>query len=398
MNTLEVTRNKQPARRMVGIQADSSSALPQKLEIIKAGDWKQSIKGDIQITLEDLHEFKRNADAGVAQFKDQNGKPIGVFIDCAHENRKEAAMWLKQFEVEGDTLYATEVEYTTLGRAKIEGGEYKGFSPSFYPRCLGQWHDPEDPTITASNVLTGGGLTNIPFFKGLAAIMADESSGNDQGNIYISADVEGDKMPTLQEVLAKKPSEINADEKQILADNKASLTADQLIAFGLEDKPAPKVEADAVTGITDDQAQILADISSGKKVLVEASEHNELKAKVDANAAIIGGYEKTRVEASIDKAVARGAIVADQKEDWTKRILADSSLESVLTALPSNEILAASIGTDGQNAEVLASIELEKKARDLITADTSLSIGDAYSQVRKDDPELAKRYDEEIKG
>lgn len=428
MNTLEVRKqtNTTPARTMNSIVADASNKLPSRIQLIKAGTWIDSVKGNLTITEIDLHEYVGNFDRGLGL---PGGGEVGLPIDFMHEDWSKAAGWIKKLTVEGDILYA-DVEWTRSGREALEGGDFKCVSPSFYPSCLGYWYDPEDPTITARNVLVGAGLTNIPFFKGLTPIMASQTPQGDgrKNVIFVSASTEGEIMD-LAQILSKNPADVTAEEKAFLVEHKSELRADQLVAFGIEStqeetaeekearekKEAEEAEAKkaeeeaeaerkrqeeeaAKNAAPADAVAVAASIKAGTHVLVEASAFKNLEAQVKASADIIKGYETERVTASVAKHVARGAIKADQADKWTQRILADQSVEDLLKDLPDNKLLASEIGKEG-NGTGNATAQIEAKVQEAIKASNgSLPYGDAVSQVRRANPELAKQYDEEIKG
>lgn len=398
-NTLEVLEKQKVSatRTMNAIQADASGQLPTRIQLIKAGKWIASVKGDLDITMEDLHEFKRNFDAGVGL--PGNGE-VGLPVDFSHEDWSIAALWIKAVEVVDDVLWASEIEYTSKGREALLGGEYKCISPSFYPACLGQWYDPEDPTITARNVLVGAGLTNIPFFKGLTPIMASQSSegGGRKNVIYVSASTEGDTMD-LAQLRTMKKEDLNEEQIAFLNEHKADLQADELVALGLETPAEPAAQATPVEK-TDEEKEaesIQASIKKGEKVLVEAAAYKNLEAQVKASAEKLAEYEKEKVEASVKAHVARGAIKQDQAEDWTKKIIADRSLETMLAALPDNPVLASELGSsEGQAQTAREKITALVDAK--IAADNSLDRARAISLVRNENKELAAEYDAEIKG
>jgi hypothetical protein len=209
----------------------------------------------------------------------------------------------------------------------------------------------------------------------------------------------------LETIRAKNAADVTAEEKAFLEENKANLTADELLAHGITTKPEEQEEEEVATNtdLTPEQkeaAEIQASIKSGQMVLVEASKLDGIKtleAKVEASAKIIAGYEKERVEASVKAHAARGAIKTDQIGKWTDRILADASLADDLAELPSNQILANELGKEGGD-DVSAVTQIQEKATALITANQGMSMADAISQVRASDKELAARYDAEIKG
>lgn len=405
MNTVEVLEKQKisATRTMNAILADSSKQLPSRIQLIKAGRWINSVKGDIDITLADLAEFKTNFDNGVGL--PGNGL-VGLPVDFSHEDWKGAAFWIKAVEVEGDILWASEIEYTTKGREALESGEYKCISPSFYPACMGTWFDPENPEITARNVIVGAGLTNIPFFKGLTPIMASASSGEDKSRnvIYINADAKGDTMD-LAVVRAKPVTEITDEEKAFLVEHKADLQADELVAFGI-DQPEEIVEEEEeeivvvppVENVEDKEAsEIQASIKNGSKVLVEASAYKSLQGKVDAYQKIIDQQDTEKIEASVKEHAARGAIKADQIADWTKKIKADRSLETLLSSLPDNKLVASEYGTSEAGDTNASNAINEKVLAKIQASSTPLTYADALKQVASENAELANDRQKQLK-
>lgn len=404
MNTLAVPKNKiTAARTLVSIKADASGKVPERVELVRAGRWgADSWKGELEITIQDLEEMRDNLNSGM-------GLPVqgaeGAPIDYKHEDWAKAAGWMKEFAVENAALWCTKVEWTPAGAQAIRDGEYKFISPSFYPACRGTWYDPEDSSVSARNVLVGAGLTNIPFFKGLSGLKAAQSDGSAKNNmLYINADIKGDSMD-LATIRQKAPADVTEDEKNHLKEHQSELTADEQVAFGLVEKPAepatPAAPATPATPPVNDSevqaaAQLQADIRSGKKVVVDAAEYGSLKASVEANSKAIEGYEREKVEASVKAHAARGAIKSDSIGDWTNKIMADRSLEAMLTTLPDNKILAAELGKSGD--EVSPIVQLNDKINEAVKAsEGKIDYATAASNVRRENPELAKAYDEEIK-
>lgn len=354
MNTLEV--EKQKTERMVrtfrGLKADSNGSLPTRVEILQIGMWDTPYHGMFMIAQDDLVAMKANFDAGIAQA----GDGLGLPIDFGHDEGGQAAGWIKGMVVEGNSLYADPVEWTAAGKEALLGGNYKCFSPTFYPSCLGGWPDPEDYDTFVPNVITGGALTNIPLFKGLKPIMASVQGSTDKdknNTIFISASAEGKHMPTLEEVRAKEAATLTEEEKQLIATNKDNLTADEKVKFGLEAAPAPaenpeKKEAPPVAD--PETAAIAASVKSGESIVVKASVFNQMQEDVKS-------MKREKIEASIDKHIARGAIKADQKTKWADRIMKDESSTELLEALPDNKLLAGEIGNDDKAIEASQAAE-----------------------------------------
>lgn len=206
----------------------------------------------------------------------------------------------------------------------------------------------------------------------------------------------------LAQVLAKKKDELSTEEQAFLVEHKSELTADQQIAFGVGDAPATPVapvveDEEEVTPEIKEAVAVAASIKSGEKVLVEASAFNSLKNQVEASAKIIAGYEKERIEASVDTHIARGAIKADQKDAWTKAIIASADNKNLLESLPDNKILASEIGHDDQDTTGEAGVAMETKIQEAIKASNGkLSYAQAAVQVATSDPDLANARQKEL--
>lgn len=415
MNTLEAAKTKtdRVARTLRAITADSKGELPSSIELLQVGIWRTPYHGDFMITPDDLQEYVDNFEAGIGLV----AAGIGAPIDFSHDSHKEAAGWIKKIYVKGDTLVG-DVEWSTAGKEALLGGLFKCFSPEFYPNGRGGWCDPEDYDTFITNVLVGGGLTNIPLFKDLTPVMASASSNDnnevkeDKNVIYIKASSEKEAiMPTLEEVRAKEVSVLTEEEKTFLAEHKAELTADEQAKFGFEvaetaeakavreeAEAKAKADADAAAAanvnVDADAAAVAASVKSGESVVIKASEFAAMKASTEA-------YRKEKAEQVVKAHIARGAIKADQLSAWTDRILADATTEELLKGLADNPVLASEQGSDAGSGNVVsAAAEIRTKAADLVKAakeaDQKLDIATAMSKVMASEPELAERYNKEV--
>lgn len=389
------------------IQASQEGELPKTIEVLRAGVWRTPYHGDFMITPDDLQEYVTNFEAGIGLV----GAGIGAPIDFSHDNHKEAAGWIKKLFVEEDSLLAA-VEWSTAGEAALKGGLYKCFSPEFYPKGRGGWMDSEDYERLVDNVLTGGGLTNIPLFKGLAPVMASENAGNGKtddnfGNtIFIKAsENKGVTMPTLDEILAKDVTTLTDEDKNVLAENKDKLSDEQKTTYGFEvaaateapatEDPAPtntNINKEPVVAEAEEQkelAGVMASIKSGEKVLVESRVLASLQ-ETDKN------FRKEKAESIVKAHASRGAIKADQIGAWTDRLVRDNTVEDLLKNLPDNSVMASEVGSDKGATEKSALNEIKERAAKL-QADTKVSEAEAFSKVMASDKELQTRYYEELK-
>lgn len=406
MNALEVLQKQKIIQRHI-VEADASGALPDRIEILRAGTWPASSnKGPLEITVVDLAEMKANFEAGVGvPGQGQTGLPI----DFMHEDFAKAAGWMTQLTIEGDVLYAT-VEWSQAGRDAVLNKEFKCVSPSFYPACLGQWTDPENADITARNVLVGAGLTNIPFFKDLKPIMASNNSPSsaEDNIIYIASEKET-RMPTLEDVL-NKDTALDENDKAVLveANNKGELTAEQQEKYGFEvtrqTTESKKVESDnkidAATKQKIEAAAVEAykkSLESNGQVVVDASRIEKLEASNEE-------IQKERAGEFVDTHIKRGAIKADARDLWVDKLVkADKDdrefLEAALKNMKDDPAMTGKQG--GSNGvEVSATEEIDKLANEKIEAATksgqTLSYGDAVEKVLKEKPELEKQRQAEV--
>lgn len=395
-----VNNNVGMARAYKPILADSNAQLPYKIEIMRVGEWNDSIKGNLTIVESDLVEMKANFDNGVGM---SGGAGFGLPIDFAHNDHLEAAGWMTELSISEGVLYA-HVDWSSAGETALKGKLYKCFSPSFWPGCLGTWEDPEDPTIKADNVLVGGALTNIPFFKGLKPIMASNHAGDRTQAMYINANQNKElQMATLEEVLAKEASTLTQEEKDLIVANVDKLTDEQKTAHGIEVKIETPVneneneeeEVPTPTPVEDKEAvAVAASIKAGQVIGVPKAEYEALKASQVK-------FETKEAESIVQTHVARGAIKADAVSRWTNRLVSAhgkvrEELEADLAALPDNKILASEIGSDKNATPVSASAELRKLAHEAIKADATLNISTAMSKVVAENPELATQYQTEV--
>lgn len=135
------------------------------VQILRIGKFNHPKYGEFEITSATLAELKKNFDNRV--------RGIDISIDYFHDSDKEAAAWFSELylNTEGTELWA-KVEWTPKATQKLSDREIRYFSPDF----AFKWEDPESG-VTYNNVLFGGGLTNRPFVKDMAAIVASEEKG-----------------------------------------------------------------------------------------------------------------------------------------------------------------------------------------------------------------------------
>lgn len=144
------------------IKLGEAQNVPNMVQVLRVGKFNHPQYGFFEITTQTLSEMKKNFDAQV--------RGVDICFDYYHASDEDASAWVKSLQLrENGTELWAEVDWTARARQKLAERELRYFSPDF----AFQWQDPETG-ISHANVLFGGGLTNRPFVKEMAAIVADE--------------------------------------------------------------------------------------------------------------------------------------------------------------------------------------------------------------------------------
>lgn len=194
------------------------------VQVLRVGKFSHPKYGEFEITPLVLSEMKSNFDARV--------RGIDVAFDYFHDSDKAASGWPTELFLSEDKqeLWA-KVSWTPQASRMLSEREVRYFSPDF----AFKWKDPESGKVF-KNVLFGGGLTNRPFVKDMAAIVAAEK---------------GDKM-TLEEMQAA-----------------VKLAEDKVVAAEAAVAAAPKVdELEALKAKVAELAAKVDALSGEKEVLM----------------------------------------------------------------------------------------------------------------------------------
>jgi len=247
--------------------------------------------GKITILKEDLEQMVRNFKLGArGLFDDKDKNKPTLAIDFKHEEGNKAAGWINKLEMKEDPenpgqfkLFA-DVEWTPVGKEKIEQKEFKFLSPAIHRNFQNQQTKKKFPVI-----LRGAGLTNIPFLSGMEAVsLLDEGtqekiidflrnlddnenqmldidqilnaisnlSDEEKAELLISLNKGDKKMTTeldkkktnLDESTDTKPSENElklTEDNQKLADENKTLKANQTFLTMLSDGTAVPAQKEA---------------------------------------------------------------------------------------------------------------------------------------------------------
>lgn len=131
------------------------------------GSWDHPLWGEINFDEDMGNKFIKNFTDGVLG--------TDLHIDYSHKSDfskgDKAAGWVKAITLDESGMNYT-VDLTPQARQEIQNKEWRYFSPSYRT----EWESPVTG-IVHDYVLTGGGLTNQPFLKGIAPLNFSEVAG-----------------------------------------------------------------------------------------------------------------------------------------------------------------------------------------------------------------------------
>lgn len=116
------------------------------IDYMAVGTFTDMRRNKATFTKSDLQEYIANAQAVIESTKTESGEIVGLPIDKGNHDHKGGAGWITGFSLQGNRVLA-DVSWTEGGKALIESGEMRFFSPSVDPN---------------KKVPVGGSLTNWP--------------------------------------------------------------------------------------------------------------------------------------------------------------------------------------------------------------------------------------------
>lgn len=387
-------------------------SVPKRIQLVPIGDWGDSAKGTFQITKAMCDQMVENFERKIR---------AGVDINIEHMSENGAAGWVKKVESADDGLYG-EVEWTPMGEEKVKNKEYKFISPE-----IDFLHFDPETGAEYTNVLIGAAITNRPFFKQLQHLNASEFERltNDNGSVvYYSHTV-----MNIEELLAKNPAELTEEEKQFLNEHSDQLTPEQKETLGdvLDIDEEDKDNEATNTGENTDKTQINKDGQENdgdedEDDDTENLEASELKTRVKAQAgqlkaaedrikALEADKDKKEVEEKITGMLfnennKNGTLKPGMKDQAIKLMLQLNKVQrglftEFIQALPKlNSNLFSEVGAQGgnENRSLTASEEADKLVTEYREKNKEASYDNALTAVLNANPELNKKYSEELEG
>lgn len=385
-----------------------------EIHIVPTGEWEHWSGYKFQITPETITEIVKNFNDGVRR---------DIPITAGHDTISEtpAVGWFTELRDAGtDGLYGT-VQWNAEGLRLLTGKMFKYFSAEIDFDL----HDQEDDKDYGV-VLTGGALTNHPFFKQLDL---DPSFGFSEADRKVAETVlmfsvpqiigQFSKSMDLKTILAKKAEDLTADEKAFVREHKGELDADQAAAFKdvIEEAPAETEEEkekrigdeNEARGLNrDGSAKTIEAHDKGKMVTVPQAQLTALEFKANEGAKAFEKVEKMELGAEVDKLIFSaqnkdGHLLPKQKDAVVAFMFSldakqRDQFRNIMGNMPKRSTsLFTEIGSgDDSSATDFASIakEVDDGVKAIVKASAGkINYAKGLQQLFTDKPELKARYD-----
>lgn len=349
------------------------SAAPEEIQVVPTGKWDHPAYGEMEIDSGAIAQFVQN-------FKDK--VRLKIPITAGHDTgmgggeygELPAIGWFTELIDRGVNGLWGVVTWTQQGSDLIAQGAFKYFSPEFYET----YTDPETGA-KYEHVLVGGALTNKPYFKELEPVafaFSEPSIMNQYNKSIMSKDTEK-KFDEEQKVEETKVEETKVEEKVE------------------ETKEETKVE----------EAKTEVKVEASEKV--SAAELKILRDQADKGAKAFAELEGMKADKFADKlmfsehnadgrflpkqAVAVKAFVrtlSETQRDQLATIVKDSAAPKL-----SFKEVGDSGNTETGIEGIAAEVNTAAKAK---MSELKISYSDAVRKVFKENPELQKRYNEQM--
>lgn len=371
---------------------------PKEFELFVAGTYFHPWYGELKFTEKMFDDFVISFEARI-EAKGRNKEDNVLPINEGHNKGGKAFGWIGGLERREDALWATEVEWTELGIEALQKKFYKYVSAEW-------WFEYEDLKTgqKSSNVLTGAGLTNIPYMQILTPLtfsMESAQNSNDK-----------EKPMKLSEILAKDPSELSTEEIAFLKANSADLDDSQKEKFAsvLEASTESTEEADdkETDNENADQNQDQgegnqASMQNGEIKLSQA-EYDALKAQANKAAELeMAAKEREQQEfvASFihGESNQTGKFTPASRESLSKLVASlDEAgrklFKEFAETIKSPEVFSENGGQDDNRLSAAQKLDTlaKEKVAEARKNGKKMSYSDALSELKKEMPELAEDY------
>jgi hypothetical protein len=353
---------------------DSVRGAPE-VQVLRVGNFNHPEYGKFSITPDTLRRMKKNFDEKVRR--------VDVSFDWFHENQKTAAAWPTRLELrESDTeLWAVDIKWTPRASQALLDREVRYFSPEF----VQEWVDPET-NAAYQDVLFGGGLTNRPFVKDMAAIVAlSEVAAAENKDLQTCV---SNLMPELLKAGHDQAQAVAIAYSKCGAKRAAELTpaANPILKGQNTMDPKDKMIADLTAQVAELKSEL--DKHSAMMGKDKAAMAADMVKKCDEIKALTDKIALTEKETAFNTMLTEGKVCAAQKVHFLSGDMAAFAAASTPVNLAST-----GNGAPGNSKTDSAYVEVMKLAGEKVKGGAKLS--DAIASVMNENKDLARRYETE---
>jgi len=325
-----------------------------RVQLLRTGTFKHPAapNGSFSITPEMLIRMKANFDNNVRRLDKAE-----IPVDYGHNTEGKAAGWIEKIELDDAvTSLWVDINYTQEAEEAILQREWR-----FISADIDFEYKDNETDMNMGATLLGAGLVNRPHVKEMKAIFADHNNNEDKPNKEFSMSPEEmmKKIGELQAALDMLKQQLQMKDEKL---------KDAAVA---EDK------------VVEEKVEVEKQLAEAKTEILKLTEE-----KQDA-----------QKEAKFSEYLKDGKVIVAQKDAFMKM-----SLELSESLFKDAKVLnlkdhghgagdGKETGTDGGTKTAYDIIE--ERAAKLRELDKSLTLGDSYSQVMSQDPELNQRYQAE---
>jgi hypothetical protein len=357
----------------VDIIKASEDGLPSEIQMLVPGSWNTKKYGQLEITEDEIEGMIENFDNDV--------RAGGVLpIDIDHD-AGEAAGWINKLINRGKEGLWAAVEWTKLGKEKLQEKTFRFFSPEFSFSF-------EDP-LTSENhgpVLVAGTLTNRPLFRFLKPLVAHEgTSATTKGNETIPATLFIEDLTTMAKAkrVSAKKALTSADVKAVKADETTTVQAEVAMPEMSQDemeklqtlmaKPLDELSEDELAYLAEHLSMMEDEPQAKYKKFIEES----LAKHEAAKETVVTPEVKAEDAVTVEKVVAKEAVKkTGEDEEPAEPPIIEAAEKTVVEASDSTKLV------DKESVTISAS-ELKAKEDRIMAAETELKAIKIASEIDK---------------
>lgn len=332
-----------------------------RVQLLRTGTFKHPMaqNGAFTITPETLLKMKANFDANARRL-DKGEIPL----DYGHNDGGKAAGWIEKVELDDNNNQLwVDINYTPEAEKAVIEREWR-----FISADIDFDYEDNESGMKLGPVLLGAGLVNRPHIKSMKAV-------------FNEADYAGEDKTTNEKTKPKGFSMTPEEMMKKIGELEANISA-------------LKAQIASMTGAKADADKQLGDMKKAEESLKE-----QLKEATAQVAKLSEEKNTVAKEAKFAEFLAAGKVIPAQKEAFMKMdislaetLFKDAKVVNLNDNGHGNRTTNNSTNNDGKKT---ASDIVEERAAELMKANATMKLGEAYSKVLSADKELSAKYEAE---